>query len=449
VSAPDDPYRPAPAVAAVLPSRRRLGLFDVLCIGVNATVGSGVFALPDDMQRAMGGWSPLAYLLCAALLLPVTLSFAELSGRFDESGGAYVYARSAFGDRIGFVVGWYCWAATFVSWAANTTLLVDLVHPVARPEGAAMVALFGPGAHPWHRLAPPLVILALGAVNYVGVKPGAWVVNAVVIGKLGAILCFILAAVFALDPSRLGGPLPQGLTGVGTGVYLALFPLQGFEVAPVVAGETANPRRNVPLGTMGSLLISALLFIVVQAALVATYPALARDSQAPLADAARHLGPRVGLIVLVGSFVSIGGFTAGSALGSPRYAEAIASHGLLPRALAKVHPRWSTPHVAIVVTTVISAVLAFFYDYRRLVGMANVTVVIQYFATCVAVPALRRRDPGYQGWRMPGGIAIPLFGAVCSLGLFAAADREELWFAAATLALGVVVAWVSARRPAT
>ena len=79
-------------------SRRRLGLFDVLAIGVNATVGSGVFALPGAIDRAMGGWSPFAYLLCAVLLLPIALSFAELSGRFDESGGAYVYARRAFGN---------------------------------------------------------------------------------------------------------------------------------------------------------------------------------------------------------------------------------------------------------------------------------------------------------------------------------------------------------------
>lgn len=426
-------------------SRRRLGLFDVLCIGVNATVGSGVFALPDDMQRAMGGWSPLAYLFCAILLLPVALSFAELSGRFDESGGAYVYARSAFGDRVGFVVGWFCWTATFVSWAANTTLLVELAKPYLLAHAwTAFLASW-----PLHKLLAPMVILALGAINYVGVKPGAWVVNAVVIGKLGAILCFLAVAVLALDPSRIGGALPRGLAGVGTGVYLALFPLQGFEVTPVIAGETANPKRNVPLGTMGTLLLSALLFIVVQAALVCTYPALARDSQTPLVDAARHLGRLVGAIVLVGSFVSIGGFTAGSALGSPRYAEAIAAHGLLPRPLARVHPRFATPHVAILITTAISAVLAFFFDYRRLVGMANVTVVIQYFAACVAVPILRRTMPRTrQGFQIPGGPLIPALGALGSLALFASADREEWVFAAAALVVGGIVTVVARRSSA-
>ncbi len=212
----------------------------------------------------------------------------------------------------------------------------------------------------------------------------------VVVGKLGAIFCFLAAALFALDPAKLGGPLPIGAVGVGQGVYLALFPLQSFEVTPVTAGETENPRRNVPLGTIGALLFSTLLFIVVQAALVGSYPDLAQVSEQPLADAARHLGPRIGLVVVVGSLVSIGGFTAGSALGSPRYAEAIASHGLLPRRLASIHPERATPHVAILVTTVLTAVLARFFDYRQLVGMSNVTVVIQYLFTCLAVPVLRR-----------------------------------------------------------
>ncbi len=419
-------------------TRRRLGLFDVLCIGVNATVGSGVFALPGEMQRAMGGWSPFAYVLCAILLLPVALSFAELSGRFDESGGAYVYARHAFGERVGFVIGWYCWANTFVSWAANATIFVDLV-------GGRF-----PGYHPFPhgKIIAVAVVVALGTVNYFGVKSGAWVVNLLVLGKLSAIFFFLAAAVFSLDRGRLGGALPHGALGVADGIYLALFPLQGFEVTPVAAGETDNPQRNVPLGTMGALLFSALLFIVVQAVLVASYPGLAQPSEQPLADAARYLGPRVGLVVLVGSFVSIGGFTAGSALGSPRYAEAIASHGLLPRQLASVHPRWLTPHVAIVVTTGFTAVLAFFFDYRQLVGMSNVTVVIQYLAACLAVPVLRAKlgpPTGPRAWRIPGGAVIPMIGAVGSLGLFAATNRTERIFAAATLAVGLAVAWITAR----
>ena len=117
---------PEPAAISTRFPKRRLTLFDTVCIGVNAIVGSGVFALPDDMQRQMGGWSPLAFGLYALLLFPVALCFAELSSNTDETGGAYIYARQAFGRNVGFVVGWFCWLSTFVSWAANTTLLVEL-----------------------------------------------------------------------------------------------------------------------------------------------------------------------------------------------------------------------------------------------------------------------------------------------------------------------------------
>lgn len=403
--------------------RRKLSLFDVLCIGVNSIVGSGVFALPDNMQRAMGGWSPLAYVLCSVALMPVALCFAELSGRFADTGGAYVYARAAFGQRAGFLIGWFCWVNTFIAWAANTTLFLDLV------------GVHSPAANKSISIA---FIVALGAINYFGVKPGAWLVNLVVIGKVAAILFFLGVAAGHVHTGPLGGALPAGLRGVGAGVYLALFPLQGFEVTPVTAGETDQPKRNVPLATIGSLLFSALLFIAVQAALVGSYPHLANDSEQPLVDAALYLGPRVGLIVLVGSMISIGGFNAGSALGSPRYAQAIAAHGLLPKGLAKVHPRWATPHVSIIWTTGLTAVLALFFDYRTLIGMSNVAVVIQYVSSCIAVPIVRKRatEPSH-GWVMPGGPILPALGAIGSIALLVGADPIEIAFSAGALVVGV------------
>jgi amino acid transporter len=422
------------AVTAAEAPRRRLTLFDVLSIGVNATVGSGVFTLPDDMQRAMGAYSPLAYLFCATLLLPVALCFAELAGRTDETGGAYVYAREAFGDKVGFLIGWFCWTATFVSWAANSSLFV---------------ALLGIKSPILARSLGPLLIVGLGAVNYFGVKPGAWTVNLVVIGKIAAILCFLAVAAFAFDPSRFSGPLPHGARGVATGVYLALFPLQGFEVAPVAAGETQNPRRNVPLATIGTLLLSALLFIVVQTELVGSYPGLANDSQSPLADAAHYLGRGIGLVVLIGSMVSIGGFNAGSALGSPRYAQAIAARRMLPAILARTHPRWSTPHVAIITTTALSAVLAIFFDYRELVGMSNITVVVQYLFACLAVPMVRRKVAAAgkpSGWVIPFGWVVPMFGAVGSLVLLRGADLAEVEFAAGALAIAAIVLFAQTRK---
>lgn len=435
-----NPYEPpadagGPAGGAGTPEkptlRRRLTLLDVVCIGVNATVGSGVFALPDDVYREMGGFSPIAFAVCAVLLLPVSLCMAELAARTDETGGPYVYARRAFGEELAFVVGWFCWVASVVSWAAVTTLFVEIVglHGIpAKAAGAAMV-------------------LVLGAINYVGVKPGAALVNAVTIGKLAAIFAFLGVGLFRMKTERLGGAAPD-LRQIGTGVYLTLFPLQGFEIAPVTAGETRNPRRNVPLGTVGSLLFSALLYVVVQAVLVAAYPGLGARTDTPFLDAARYLGPTIGLVVLVGSMVSTGGFTTGSALGSPRYAEAMANDGILPGTLARIHPRFRTPHVAIVVTALIAAALVLPFDYRMLIGVANVTVVFQYVFSCLAVPVLRRRQPDDAArWRVPGGWVLPLLGAVGSASLLLFVKKGEWLFSGGSLLVGAsVYAWVRRAR---
>lgn len=412
-------------------STRKLSSLDVLAIGVNAIVGSGVFSLPDDMRRVMGAYSPLAFVFCAILLIPVAACFAELAGRTDETGGPYVYAARAFGPRAGFVIGWSCWLNAFLSWAANTTLFVELVG--AESKVAAKLVAIG-------------VVVVLGAINYVGVKPGALLVKLVVAGKLAAIGCFILAGIFAFDRARFGGALPHGAAGVGSGIYLALFPLQGFEVVPVPAGETKDPRRAVPLGILGSLALSAVLFVIVQTILVGAYPDLEKESVTPLVDAARWISPRLGNIVFIGSLVSIGGFTAGSALGSPRYAYAIAKEGQLPAALARIHARFGTPHIAILATTAVTAVLAAAFDYRSLVGFSNVTVVFQYAATCLAVPLLRRKDPAPDGrFKVPGGPwLVPILGAVGSIALLYGSSGEEFaWSGAGILAGFIVLAVVS------
>ncbi|MBL9027246.1 MAG: amino acid permease [Myxococcales bacterium] len=412
---------------------RRLGLVDVIAIGVNAIVGSGVFSLPDDMQRSMGGFSPLSYLLCALVLIPVALCFAELSSQSDKNGGPYIYARRAFGARVGFIVGWACYLNAFISFAANATQFIEFA-------GLGQSALFRP--------AVISTVVALGAINYVGIRPGAFVVNLMTVGKLVAIIAFAAVALMSLDPSRLGGALPHGTAGVANGVYLALFPLQGFEVVPVPAGETDNPRRNVPIATVGSLVFAALLFVVVQTAIVGAYPMVAADSATPLVDAARYLGPTLGLLVLVGSIVSVGGFTAGSALGTPRYGQAMAEDGELPAAMGRVHPRYGTPHVAIIVTTLLTAILGALFTYRELVTFSNVTVVFQYAVTCIAVPVLRRRATEGEkasGFRVPFGLVIPAIGAIGSLSLLYGADWKELGLAAGGIALGFAVRTISTR----
>jgi len=417
--------------------RRTLTLFDVLCIGLNAIVGSGIFLLPDDLFRQMGVLSPLAFLLCGVGLLPIALCYAEAASSVDRTGGPYVYASEAFGPKIGFGVGWMCFANAVFSFAA--------VASAAAAYFGSLAPAFS-GVWPEHLVA--LVLIAIfGALNYRGAKPGALAVDAFTLAKFAVLV--VLVAALVPEVHWPSGPaattLPRGLAGVGSATFIALFAAQGFEVVPVPAGETRNPRRDVPFGVVGSLLLASLLYVLVQGVLVGAYPRLNEVSDTPLAGAALAVVPALATVVAVGGLISMLGFVSGSALGTPRYLYAAATDGHLPAPLARLHPKHDSPHIAILATCGVSAAFALAFDYRALIGMSNVAVAVQYLATCLAVPVLRRRGAEKPGFKVPFGPAIPLLGAALSLWVFTEASLVELTWAAGSMAVGVV-AVVGSRR---
>jgi amino acid transporter len=158
--------------------RRSLTLFDVVCIGLNAIVGSGIFLLPDDLYREMGVLSPLAFLLCGVGLMPIALCYAEAASSVDRTGGPYVYAREAFGEKIGFAVGWMCFANAVFSFAA-----------VASAAAANFGRLAPAFDDPWSaRLVTLFVIAIFGALNYRGAKPGALAVDAFTLAKFSVLI---------------------------------------------------------------------------------------------------------------------------------------------------------------------------------------------------------------------------------------------------------------------
>jgi amino acid transporter len=417
---------------------RSLTRFDVTCLGLNAIVGSGIFLLPDDLYREMGALSPLAFLLCAVGLLPVALCYAEASSYGDATGGPYLYARDAFGAKAGFIVVWMCFVNAVFSFAAVAA------------AAAAYAERLVPGValDSWQRSIGVGVIALFAALNYVGAKPGAIAVDAFTIAKFAVLFVLVAALVPGVSPAHLDvAPpyLPHGFAGIGAATFMAVFAAQGFEVAPVPAGETRNPQRDLPVAIVLSLLAASLLYVVVQLVLVASGAPLSVESDTPLVDAALSFAPALAYTVVVGGLISTLGFVSGSALGTPRYLFAAAADHHLPAALGAVHPRFGSPHVAIVATAVLAIALVVSFDYRSLIGISNVAVAVQYLATCAAIPVLRRR--GVPGRRVPGGAIVPVLGAAMSLWIFTEASREELAWATVALALGGAVLALRRVRP--
>jgi amino acid transporter len=406
--------------------RRSLTRFDVTCLGLNAIVGSGIFLLPDDLYREMGALSPLAFLLCAVALLPVALCYAEAASYSEHTGGPYLYARDAFGGRIGFAVGWMCFANALFSFAAVSS------------AAAAYAVRLAPGLEPLigQRAIAIAVIALFAALNYVGAKPGALAVDAFTIAKFAVLIVLVGALLPITSSDHWAADLPRGWSGIGSAMFMAVFAAQGFEVVPVPAGETRAPQRDLPFAIVGSLVAASLLYVLVQGALVASGAQLSQPSDTPLVDAALAVAPALGFVVVAGGLLSTLGFVSGSALGTPRYLFAAALDRHLPAALGAVHPRFGSPHAAIVGTALLAIALVIPFDYRSLIGMSNVAVAVQYLATCLAVLRLRRSGRS-GGVRVPGGPLVPLLGAAVSLWVFTEATREELTWAAVALAFGL------------
>jgi len=411
-------------------TERRLTLLDVLCLGVNAIVGSGIYAFPGLLAAQLGPASFLAFGLCGLVAAVVGLCFAEAAGMFERSGGPYVYARAAFGPVAGYAVGWACWAAAVLSWAAVARAippyLGQLWPGVASGGGATAVAL--------------AITLALAGINLLGIKPGAITTDVLTGAKLLPLL--ILAGKGLLVGARV--PVrpfaPRGLRPLPRAAFTAFFAFQGFEVVPVPAGDTANPRRNAPVAVLGSLALSTLLYMLVQWTAVSTTPSLAGAAQ-PLAEMGRVLLGSFGSQLVAGAaVVSMLGFCAGVAFAGPRYVEALAEGGYLPAAVAARHPRFRTPHLAIALTTALTCLGVLVLDFARLVDLSVLTVSAQYLATCVAVPVLRWRQPSLaRSFRLPAGPVIPLLGLAVTVWLAAQAGREKLLVFGIMVAAGFVV----------
>jgi amino acid transporter len=403
--------------------RRSLGRFDITCLGLNAIVGSGIFALPDDLYRELGVLSPLAFVCCAVGLLPIALCYARAASVCQKSGGPYVYASEAFGPRIGFGVGWMCFTNSVFSFAA-----------VAAAAAAYAARLLPALGAPLTQKAVSVLIIALfAALNYRGAKPGAVAVDTFTAGKFLVLLILVAVLFTRVDATHLtNGPLPDGLGHLGSATFIALFAAQGFEVVPVPAGETRAPQRDVPFAVLSSLAVASLLYVLVQLVLVGSGANLT-SSDAPLADAALAVAPALGVVIAIGGLISTLGFVSGSALGTPRYLFAVAQEGQLPRRLAAVHAVHQSPHVAVLATAALAIVCVLPFDYRALIGMSNVAVAVQYLATCLAVRKLGGVAPSRRA------TAVSWAGVAVSLWIFTEASGQELIWAGVSLVVGAIL----------
>lgn len=401
--------------------RRVLGPGTLALLFANSIIGAGIFALPGLAAAALGTATAFAYAICGLLVALIFLCFAEAGSRVHESGGAYAYVQAAFGPFAGFIAAnlmWFglgaCVDAALADVLVRTLATLAPVLSQPTPRALALVALFA----------------FMAGVNIVGVTIGARLVVVLTVLKLLPLLLLIVVGLPHIDLTHvIPASLPSAST-LGSGVLLLMFAFIGGESSLSASGELRTPSRTVPLGlAMGVATVLGVYFglqLVAEGVLGAELP---QQTTTPLAAAAAQLMGPWGRSLLLGAVsLSIFGTISGDLLVSPRCLHAAAMDGLLPAALAKVHPRFQTPYVAILVFAAIACALAVLGAFKSLAILGTSSVLLVDVGVCLAVLRLRQRrvQTTDAPFVIPGGPLVPILGATVCVWVLTNLSREEL-----------------------
>ncbi len=411
-------------------TKSKFGFWSIVLLGINAVIGSGIFLLPGKAMALIGPGSIFVYLFMTLVVLTIALCFAECAGKFSRNGAAYVYAREAFGEFVGFEVGIMRWAIGIIAWAAMAVGFVT-----------ALSAVWPPALQEPYKTAIILTILCgLGLLNYLGVQLAKVVNNLITLGKVLPLLLFVLLGAFFIDFGNFTPLYPKGfdLDAFGTAALLIFYAFTGFEALAVAAEDMENPRRNLPLALMMVMGFCSVVYFMVQAVAVGTLGADLAKSVAPVADSANAIfGPAGKWLVTIGTLISIGGINVAASFLTPRGGVALAQDGLVPRKIAE-NGRFGTPTWAIAITVLLAIPVALSGSFVKLAAISVVSRFAQYVPTCLAVIVLRKKRPDLEGFfRLPLVPFIPIAAVVVSIWLVSKASTEQILWGLGAMALGI------------
>lgn len=409
---------------------RGIRRWDLVAIVINGIIGAGIFGLPSRVYSLIGTYSLIAFVACALVVALIILCFAEVSSRFSETGGPYLYAREAYQPAVAFEIGWLFWLARATAFAANCNLLINYLSFFWEPATTTV----------WRASIIVFIVAALAVINVLGIRQAAIVSNFFTVGKLVALIIFIAAGLFFLNPQafEFGPAPPRG--SFSQSVLLLVYAFTGFEMATVPAGEVRDPQRNLPRALIIAIFVVAFIYILVQVVCVGTLPSLGQ-SQKPLADAATHfLGTAGGAIISAGAVISITGNLNILLLSASRLPFAMAEQHQLPQLIGSVHKRFFTPHIAIGITAALLLFLTLKSSFVQLLTISTLARLVTYGATCLALPLFRnRREIPAPVFRLPGGTVIAILSLLLIVWLLAHSTLQEAQATAIAAGVGLLI----------
>ncbi|EFJ31138.1 hypothetical protein SELMODRAFT_409080 [Selaginella moellendorffii] len=390
---------------------RKLGMVDLILLGIGASIGAGIFVITGTVAHDAGPGVAVSFALAGAACVLNALCYAELSSRFPALvGGAYLYSRETFNELVGFLVfvhlmfDYHVGAANIArSLASYLASLLQNLFPALRKT---MPLWIGPGGlellNGWlsiNALAPALLAM-LSAVLCMGVRESATLNTVMTINKVCIVLLVVAVGIFQIDVSNWTPFAPTGFSGIVTGATVVFFAYVGFDAVANSAEESKNPKRDLPIGIIASLLVCAVLYIAVSLVVTGMVPYYLLDGEAPLANAFSGRGLKfISVLIDIGA---VFGLTTTLLVGlyvQSRLYLGLGRDGLLPSIFARIHPTHHTPVYGQLWVATVAGVLALVLDVSHLSHILSVGCLVGYATVCACVVMLRLRNEEQRNQR--------------------------------------------------
>ncbi|WP_156802352.1 amino acid permease [Leeia oryzae] len=425
---------------------RSMGLFQLTMLGVGATVGTGIFVVLNQAVPHAGPAVIISFMIAGITAALTALCYAELASSIPVSGSSYSYAYATLGEVVAYGVAWCLLleygvsaSAIAVGWGQYLNEFFMYVFHWRMPD-----IISQPPGHGGYFNIPAVILVAMCSLLLMrGAKESALINTIMVLVKLAVLVMFVAIAVTGFQAKHLTPFAPMGMSGIGAAASTIFFSYIGIDAVSTAGAEVKNPRRNLPLGIVLSLVIVTLIYMVVAMSAIGTQPwgEFAGQEAGLSAILFKMTGQSWPSIVLsVGAILSIFSVTLVVLYGQTRILYAMSCDGMLPAMFRKVHPKTQTPNTNTMIVGVIVALLAAFVPLDVLTNLTSMGTLVAFAVVSIGVMVLRRTQPNLvRGFKVPLYPVTPVVSILFCLYLIADLPMDTFILFAAWLTVAAII----------